>query len=412
MGSLKENVKEKGHADQQRYALAMNAIKNEGTGLRVLELGCDDGTFAWGFAQLGHKVTAIDLDCSEAIDIHSHENIEYVEKNVEDTDYLNEEFDIVHAGEILEHVENPDKLMKLICYLSKNNGLIMISVPNFKHPQHLRTYTRRSFEKLLKEYSIEGTILTIKHDLARKRGGKTERYAIYGGRISKNQEERKISKVAALHGRCLSWLKRATGIKKKDLYRRGGKVTEREIEYAFLFNHLHLSPGYRLLEVGAGRSGLALVLAHCGYSVTTIDLKPEHPWVTKGDATQLSFNDNSFDVVISLSVFKHIPDSDRAIEQILRVVVPGGIIILSFPYNPIEMVKDIYKKVGHKAGYICSIYNDKKIGEWFDKRAEIVAVDYWWQWSGELWREGTKSLRASRVSKEQAQGICIAVRKL
>jgi 2-polyprenyl-3-methyl-5-hydroxy-6-metoxy-1,4-benzoquinol methylase len=199
---------------------------------------------------------------------------------------------------------------------------------------------------------------------------------------------------------------------KNDLSMRPGKFTEREIEYTFLFNHLPLSPGYRLLEVGSGRSGLALVLANCGYDVKAIDIKPQHPWVTKGDVTKLNFKDSSFDTVISISTIEHIPESDRAISEIFRVVVPGGIIILSFPYNPIEMVKDIYVKVGHKAGYICSVFNDEKLREWFDKKAEVIAVDYWRQWSGALWREGTKSLRASRTSKEQGQGICIAARKV
>ena len=55
----------------------MEAVKKEGSGLKILELGCDDGSFAYGFAQLGNKVTAIDLDCSKARNIHPHENIEY-----------------------------------------------------------------------------------------------------------------------------------------------------------------------------------------------------------------------------------------------------------------------------------------------------------------------------------------------
>lgn len=226
-----------------------------------------------------------------------------------------------------------------------------------------------------------------------------------------NSEGESLKQV--LHNRYLNWLKRRVGILKQyDLSRRAGKFSEREIEYAFLFNHLQLPPGYHLLEVGSGRSGLALVLAHCGYSLKAIDIKPEHPWVTKGDATKLNFEDNSFDTAVSISTIEHIVDSDRAISEILRVVRPGGIIILSFPYNPVEMVKDIYLKVGYKAGYICSIFNDEKLGEWFDKKAEIVALDYWRQWSGALWKEGTKSLRAVRTSKEEAQGICIAVRKL
>jgi len=217
--------------------------------------------------------------------------------------------------------------------------------------------------------------------------------------------------MSVFYARCLDWLKRRVA-KKSCLSRREGKFSEREIEYAFLLNHLHLSPGYRLLEVGSGSSGLALVLAHCGYSVTALDIKPKHPWIKKGDATKLNFNDNSFDAVIGISVIEHINDSDMAIREIIRVLVPSGIIILSFPYNPDRYIKDIYKKVKWTASYICSVFNDEKLHYWFDKKAEVVAVDYWRQWSGALWREGTKDLRASRVPKEQAQGICIALRKL
>lgn len=183
MGFLKANINEKGHIDQQRYSLAMDAARKEGSNLKILELGCDDGSFAYGFAQLGHKVTAIDLNCSKAIDVHPDENIEYIENDVEDIDWY-EEFDIVHAGEILEHVKNPRGLMELICRAVKRDGLIMISVPNFKHPLHLRTYTLHGFKKLLKEYKIKGTICIIRHNLSRKKN-RTERYAIYDGRVKK-----------------------------------------------------------------------------------------------------------------------------------------------------------------------------------------------------------------------------------
>ncbi|MHC4309047.1 MAG: class I SAM-dependent methyltransferase [Planctomycetota bacterium] len=234
----------------------------------------------------------------------------------------------------------------------------------------------------------------------------------------KNQTKIIIRKVAPSYGRYFNWLRRRVGVSpqesaKYDLSRRPGKFSEREIEYAFLFNNLHLSPGYRCLDVGSGRSGLALVLAHSGYSVTAIDLNPEHSWITKGDATKLSFNDSSFDVVIAISSIEHIPNSDRAIDDILRVIIPGGLIILSFPYNPTKYVKDAYKHAykQHQA-YICSIFNDNIFKKWFENKAEIVAVNYWRQYSGVLFLEGAKNRRASVVSKEEAQGICIALQKI
>lgn len=208
---------------------------------------------------------------------------------------------------------------------------------------------------------------------------------------------------------CFNWLKRRRDIGRNYLSRRPGKFSEREIEYTFLFSHLDLSGGYRLLDVGSGESGLALILAHCGYGVTAIDIRPKHPWVAKGDVTQLPFNNNSFNVVVAISTLEHILCSDKAIEEILRVVVPHGLIILSFPYHPTQYIKDVYKQ--HNL-YICSIFNDYTLQRWFADKAEIVEVDYWRQYSGVLWTEGTKCQRASRVSKDKAQGICMALRKL
>ena len=181
MGSLRKNIKIEGNADQQRYQFAMDAAVKEGHALTVLELGCDDGTFAFGFAQLGHKVTAVDIDCSRALSEHSHENVEYVTAAVETLKYENV-FDIVHAGEILEHVQDPDSLMKLICKSVIKQGLIMISVPDFEHPEHVRTFSRTEFKNLLKKYNINGTIRTIKHNMTDKKR-RSKRFAIYNGRI-------------------------------------------------------------------------------------------------------------------------------------------------------------------------------------------------------------------------------------
>jgi hypothetical protein len=52
------------------------------------------------------------------------------------------------------------------------------------------------------------------------------------------------------------------------------------------------------------------------------------------DLQDIGFEDNSFDVFISGDVFEHIPDLDHAINEILRVLKPGGIIVASFPFNP------------------------------------------------------------------------------
>jgi len=51
------------------------------------------------------------------------------------------------------------------------------------------------------------------------------------------------------------------------------------------------------------------------------------------DATALSFNDNSFDVVIGNHIMEHIPDDIKAMKEMYRVLQPGGRAILQIPYS-------------------------------------------------------------------------------
>jgi SAM-dependent methyltransferase len=48
-------------------------------------------------------------------------------------------------------------------------------------------------------------------------------------------------------------------------------------------------------------------------------------------ALDLTFPDNSFDTVVSTEVLEHVPDPQRAIREMYRVVKPGGYVILSTP---------------------------------------------------------------------------------
>ena len=59
------------------------------------------------------------------------------------------------------------------------------------------------------------------------------------------------------------------------------------------------------------------------------------------DASNLSFEDNSFDLVLSQNVFHHIPNWENAIKEIARVLCSGGYFIwldLTFP----RIVKTIF----------------------------------------------------------------------
>jgi SAM-dependent methyltransferase len=103
-----------------------------------------------------------------------------------------------------------------------------------------------------------------------------------------------------------------------------------------------LASGERVLDLGSGAGTDSLVAAQMvGESgrVTGIDMTPpmlakartaaaemrlEHVEFVEGEAEQLPFGDDSFDVVISNGVIDLIPDKAAVFTQLFRVLAPGG----------------------------------------------------------------------------------------
>jgi SAM-dependent methyltransferase len=60
---------------------------------------------------------------------------------------------------------------------------------------------------------------------------------------------------------------------------------------------------------------------------------PRHH-VETGSLTALPYADASFDVVVCTEVIEHIPDHERAVSELARVLSPGGMLIASVPQRP------------------------------------------------------------------------------
>jgi SAM-dependent methyltransferase len=106
---------------------------------------------------------------------------------------------------------------------------------------------------------------------------------------------------------------------------------------------LGVSPGERVLDVGCGTGAATRTLAQRvapNGRVTGVDpsgalLKITRDLVEKtglgglielreGDCRALPFPDASFDAVLAATVLSHIPDSERALAEMVRVTRPGG----------------------------------------------------------------------------------------
>lgn len=102
-----------------------------------------------------------------------------------------------------------------------------------------------------------------------------------------------------------------------------------------------------ILDVGCGWAVLSSYLANKGYNVTAIDNSQielefaqetinryKVPVTLKlGDAQRLDFPDESFDLVIYEEMLEHLDLPLAALQEVRRVLRPGGKIILSIPNN-------------------------------------------------------------------------------
>lgn len=65
-----------------------------------------------------------------------------------------------------------------------------------------------------------------------------------------------------------------------------------------------------------------------------VDLNPDAYGIRKiVDITDITFEDNSFDLIMCTHVLEHIPDDRKAMRELYRVLKPGGIAFLNVPMS-------------------------------------------------------------------------------
>ncbi len=132
-----------------------------------------------------------------------------------------------------------------------------------------------------------------------------------------------------------------------------GQPMSRYLEYPWTANALQPLDGRPLLDVGASRSPLTILLAHLGAEVVALDQDPlvmDLPTMATRanltaaarsitprllDARAMPYADGFFSRVCSVSVLEHIPDDGDTIvaKEMARVLAPGGLLALTLPFG-------------------------------------------------------------------------------
>lgn len=172
---IKYNAKE---ALNKSLTVQSQVVNLTGQDKRVLEVGCNTGETSLVLKRNGCEVTGIEINraaakiakniCKEVI-------IGDIEKD-ETWEKIKGEFDVIIFADILEHLKNPREILKKIKRYLKEDGFLIISLPNIANwrirlsllfgrfeykstgildETHLRFYTLKSAQELIqKNYKI------------------------------------------------------------------------------------------------------------------------------------------------------------------------------------------------------------------------------------------------------------------
>ena len=122
--------------------IATLATKFFEKGSNLLDLGAGSGAMSLRLADLGFRVTAVDI-LEESFALRGIIPFKRLDLNTSFSKEFNIKFDGILAIEIIEHLENPRKFLRECVKLLNPNGNIIITTPNIDNPVSKALFVRQ-----------------------------------------------------------------------------------------------------------------------------------------------------------------------------------------------------------------------------------------------------------------------------
>jgi SAM-dependent methyltransferase len=139
----------------------------DSTDLKILNVGCGPGRSSQYLSQFGH-VVSIEYDkyCCEFASEKT--GLEIINGSITELPFDDQSFDLVCAFDVIEHVEDDQLAVSEMKRVSKNNGVLFITVPTFMSlwshhdviNHHFRRYKRPQIEQLFNTVNDGNKIFT------------------------------------------------------------------------------------------------------------------------------------------------------------------------------------------------------------------------------------------------------------
>ncbi len=98
-------------------------------GRRFLDVGCATGALVHHMARLGWQAAGVDVN-PDAVAIARRNGLDVTQGALEDQSFADASFDVIHMGDVLEHLRRPRETLQRARQLLRPGGLLVVKAPN------------------------------------------------------------------------------------------------------------------------------------------------------------------------------------------------------------------------------------------------------------------------------------------
>ncbi|OGK20823.1 hypothetical protein A2866_04055 [Candidatus Roizmanbacteria bacterium RIFCSPHIGHO2_01_FULL_39_8] len=159
-----------------KWPFLERVLKQYNKKISVLDIGCSAGNKLLYLYKKGYR-KIYGIDYAARVFQHIWKQLPYLHINQGNAENLrrfrNQQFEIVYACHLLEHLPHPEKCVKEVARILKKNGTFVLGIPNGYHlsdiimrivqkivygrTDHLQTFDLKKITELLRSYSLRVT---------------------------------------------------------------------------------------------------------------------------------------------------------------------------------------------------------------------------------------------------------------
>ncbi|MBC7422956.1 MAG: methyltransferase domain-containing protein [Ferruginibacter sp.] len=127
------------YSDVKRLKFILDSLQeNIPAGGSVLDVGCGNGIITRSLGKAGFNVKGIDISekaIEKAKSTNNLPNVTFTVVSAEELAVSQQRYDCVICSEVLEHLNQPQDLLKVLYQSLEENGILVVTVPNGQGPR-------------------------------------------------------------------------------------------------------------------------------------------------------------------------------------------------------------------------------------------------------------------------------------